>query len=81
MERLPGNLRAVGRTVASIGCSMRNAREQRLLRLGPLLLAVAAGCEVKVLLDGAPIVSWLSGLLLATAGVVLVLARDALRRD
>jgi hypothetical protein len=60
---------------------MRNVREQRLLRLGPVLLAVAAGCELKVLVDGAPIVSWISALLIAATGLVLLLARDALRRD
>lgn len=67
--------------VATIGCSMRNAREQRLLRFGPLLLAVAVGCELKVLVQGAPLVSGASAVLLASTALVLALARDALRRD
>jgi hypothetical protein len=60
---------------------MRNSREQRLLRLAPVLLAVAAGCELKVLVDGAPLISWISAPLLAATALVLLLARDALRRD
>jgi hypothetical protein len=60
---------------------MRNAREQRLLRFGPLLAAVAVACELKVLVDGAAILSGASALLLASSALLLVLARDALRRD
>ena len=60
---------------------MRNAREQRLLRFGPVLLAIAVGCELKVLVEGAPVVSAASALLLASTALVLVIARDALRRD
>ena len=60
---------------------MRNAREQRLLRFGPLLLAIAVGCELKVLVDGAPVVSAASALLLTSTVLVLVIARDAMRGD
>ena len=60
---------------------MRNARERRLLRLGPVLLAVAAGCELKVLVQGAALISGVSALLLASTGLVIVLAHDAMRRD
>jgi hypothetical protein len=60
---------------------MRNAREQRLLRLGPLLLAVAVVCELKVLVEGAPLVSGVSAVVLASSALLLVLARHALRRD
>jgi hypothetical protein len=60
---------------------MRNAREQRFLRLGPLLLAVAVACELKVIVQGAPVVSGVSAVLLASSGLLLVIARDALRRD
>jgi hypothetical protein len=60
---------------------MRNSREQRLLRFGPVLLAVAVACELKVLVEGAPVVSAASALLLASSALVLVMARDALRRD
>jgi hypothetical protein len=58
---------------------MRNARERRLLRLGPLLLAVAVACELKVLIGGARLVSGSSALLLASTALLLVIARDALR--
>lgn len=67
--------------LATIDCSMRNAREQRLLRFGPVLLAIAVVCELKVLVDGAPVVSAASALLLTSTALVLVIARDALRRD
>ncbi len=67
--------------MASIGLSMRNAREQRLVRFGPLLLAVAVACELKVLVQGAPVVSGPSVLLLASTALLLLIARDALRRD
>ncbi len=60
---------------------MRNARERRLLRLGPLLLAVAVACELKVLIAGARLVSASSALLLAATALLLVIARDALRGD
>ncbi len=60
---------------------MRNAREQRLMRLGPVLLAVAVGCELKVLVVGAALVSVESALLLASTGLLLLIARDALRGD
>ena len=60
---------------------MRNARERRLMRFGPLLLLVAAGSELKVLVDGAPIFSAISAVLLASSALLLVLASDALRRD
>jgi len=78
---MPGDLRIIRAGAATIGCSMRNARERRLLRFGPLLLAVAAGCELKVLVQGAPLVSAASALLLTSTGLVIVLAHDALRRD
>lgn len=67
--------------LATIGRSMRNAREQRLLRFGPVLLAIAVGCELKVLVEGAPVLSASSALLLTSTALVLVIARDALRRD
>ncbi len=60
---------------------MRNIREQRLVRYGPLLLAVAVGCEMKVVLDGAPLLSGVSALLLGSTALLVVIARDALRRD
>ncbi len=60
---------------------MRNERERRLLRFGPLLLAVAVGCELKVLVLGAPLLSVASALVLASSAGLLVIARDALRRD
>lgn len=66
--------------MASIG-AVRDARERRLFRLGPPLLAVAVACELKVLIDGAPLLSGISALLLASSGLLLVIARDALRRD
>jgi len=78
---VPADLRIEMPRVATIGGSMRNVREQRLLRFGPLLLAVAVGCELKVLVQGAPIVSGASAVLLASTALVLALARDALRRD
>jgi hypothetical protein len=59
---------------------MRNVREQRLLRYGPLLAAVAVGCELAVLVEGAPVVSGPSALLLASTSLLLVIARGALRR-
>lgn len=60
---------------------MRNVREQRLVRLGPLLLAVAVACELKVLVVGAPLLSGVSAVLLASTALLLLLARDALRGD
>jgi hypothetical protein len=60
---------------------VRNAREQRLFRFGPLLLAVAVGCELKVLVEGAPLVSGVSAVLLASSALLLVIARGALGRD
>jgi hypothetical protein len=60
---------------------MRNSRERRLVRLGPLLLAVAVGCELEVLVDGAPLVSGVSAGLLASSALLLVIASDALRGD
>jgi len=60
---------------------MRNARERRLVRFGPPLALVALGCELKVLLDGAAIFSVVSALLLTSGGLLVVLARDAMRRD
>jgi hypothetical protein len=60
---------------------VRNVREQRLLRFGPLLFAVAVGCELKVLLLGAPVLSGSSALLLGSTALLLVIARAALRRD
>ncbi len=60
---------------------MRNVREQRLVRYGPLLLAVAVGCELKVLVDGVPLLSGVSALLLGSSALLVVIARDALRRD
>ena len=60
---------------------MRNAREQRLMRFGPVLLAVAVGCELKVLLLGAPLVSGVSAVLVASTCGLLLIARDALRGD
>ncbi len=70
-----------GRAVARIAVPMRNAREHRLVRFGPLLALVSVGCELKVLVDGAAILSAVSALLLASSALLLVLARDALRRD
>ncbi len=60
---------------------MRNIREQRLLRFGPLLAVVAVTCELKVLIDGAPVFSLVSAALLTSSGMLIVLARDAMRRD
>ncbi|MGO9488390.1 MAG: hypothetical protein ACLQBB_05090 [Solirubrobacteraceae bacterium] len=48
--------------------------------MAPVLLAVAVGCELKVLVEGAPTFSVVSALLLTCAGLVLVISRDALRR-
>jgi hypothetical protein len=60
--------------------AVRDDRERRLFRLGPPPLAVAVACEAKVLIDGEPLVSGISALLLASSGLLLVLARDAMRR-
>jgi hypothetical protein len=65
--------------VASIG-AMRDAPERRLFRLGPPLLAVAVACELEVLIDGEPLLSGISALLVASSGLLLVIARDAMRR-
>jgi hypothetical protein len=72
-------LRGVWFEAASIG-AMRDARERRLFRFGPPLLAVAVACELKVLIDGEPLVSGISALLVASSGLLLLIARDALRR-
>ena len=46
-----------------------------------MLLAIAVGCELKVLVDGAPLVSAVSAGLLASSAMLVVIAGNALRRD